>query len=140
MTFEELKESCREALDGAGVSLSEDSVRRMAAFRCVVCGVPAERAEGLRRSLLAANFMGGGTHGARLAVTSEGEIVLSQALPLVLLDGETAAGLVRTLADAANDWRELVADYRTTAVRQDAAEEGSLRLARRMAVSGFMRV
>ena len=140
MTFEELRESCRGALEESGVSLTEDSVRGLAVFRCVACGVPTERAEGLRKALLAANFMGGGARGARIAVTSEDEIVLTQVLPLVLLDGETATGLVRTLADAAKDWRELIADYGPAAVRQTAADEEALRLARRMAVSGFLRV
>ena len=140
MTFEELNESCREALEGAGISLTEESARGLAVFRCVVRRMPKERAGKLGLALLAANFMGGGTRGAWLAVSSEGEIVLRQVLPLSLLDEKLATEAIRALADAAKGWREIIADYETAAARQTVADEEALRLARRMAISGFLRV
>ena len=136
MTFVELRDFCRGALEETGVSLTEEPVRHLAVFRLAVCGVPAERAEGVLRSLLAANFMGGGTRGARLAVGADGVIVLTQTLPLALLDGETATGLARALAGAARDWRELISGFGAAVARQESADVES----RRMAGSCFLRV
>ena len=139
MEIDELKKACQAELEEAGVTLRDDPERKLAVFRLVIGKMPKEGLAKFRQVMLRANFLGGEIAGARLAVSSDDEIILSQTLPLAQTDGTIAASSVRRLSGVAEVWRQLLDDYPPAAARQKAEAEEDVRLTRRMVASAFLR-
>ena len=104
---------------------------------------PPERLEKLYQALLDAGHNFAGAGGGVLARNpSDGHIWLQSREPFASLDIETAISKVKTLGDAAINWRDIIKEYREGASIPESAtaDEGSAELPGGASPSGFMMV